>query len=74
MLADPRGLFASGHVAPIVSDKVLAAHGADCTTAIDAVTPRADDLAMREMNAAVVVRSAPPARSRREFLRARGLL
>ena len=53
MLVDPRGLFASGHVAPVVNDKVLEAHGPGLQTAIDAVSRELTTSAMREMNGAV---------------------
>ena len=74
VLADPRGLFASGHVAPIISDKVLAAHGADLQTAIDAVSRALTTSAMREMNAAVDLRGRTPSAVASEFLRARQLV
>lgn len=74
VLADPRRLFASGHVAPIVSNDVLEAHGSKLRSAVDAVTRTLTTSTMREMNAAVVVRRRAPAAVATEFLRARGLL
>ena len=74
VLADRRGLFASGHVAPIVSDTALAAHGAALRTAIDAVTRSLTTSAMREMNAAVDLQGRTPAAVAAEFLRARQLV
>ena len=74
VLADSRGLFASGHVAPIVSDKALAAHGPALRTAIDAVTRSLTTSAMREMNAAVDLEGRTPAAVAAEFLRARQLV
>ncbi|MEA2222478.1 MAG: osmoprotectant transport system substrate-binding protein [Solirubrobacteraceae bacterium] len=73
VLADPRGLFASGHVAPIVSDKVLAAHGPDLRDAINAVTRVLTTPAMRRMNAAVDLSHRNPAAVAGEFLRAQRL-
>ena len=73
VLADPRGLFASGHVAPIVRDKVLAAHGARLRAAIDAVTRALTTPAMREMNAAVDLRGHRPRDVAARFLRERRL-
>jgi len=74
VLKDPRGLFASGHVAPIVSDRILAAHGSRLQTAIDAVSKMLTTGAMREMNAAVDLHSRRPAAVAREFLQAKELL
>jgi len=73
VLGDPRRLFASGHVAPIVSDKTLAAHGPDLRAAIDAVTRVLTTPAMRRMNAAVDLRRRKPAVVAGEFLRAQRL-
>jgi osmoprotectant transport system substrate-binding protein len=73
VLADPRGLFASGHVAPIISDEVLEAHGSGLRSTIDAVTRTLTTPRMREMNAAVVVRKQSPAAVADAFLRGRGL-
>jgi osmoprotectant transport system substrate-binding protein len=74
VLEDPRGLFASGHVAPIISDRILAAHGPRVRTAIDAVSKMLTTRAMREMNAAVDLRNRQPADVAREYLEANGLL
>jgi osmoprotectant transport system substrate-binding protein len=74
LLDDPRRLFASGHVAPIVSDDVLETHGSRLRTAVDAVSRALTTAAMREMNAAVVVQKRSPAAVATAFLRARDLL
>ena len=74
VLADPRGLFASGHVAPIISDKVLEAQGPRLQTAIDAVTKVLTTTAMRRMNAEVDLSGGTPAKVAGDFLRASGLL
>ena len=73
VLADPEGLFASGHVAPILSRKVLDAHGADLQTAIDAVTRSLTTQAMRRMNAAVDLNGDKPALVAAAFLRTQKL-
>ena len=73
VLDDPRGLFASGHVAPIISEKVLAAHGPGLRTAIDAVSRVLTTPAMRKMNAAVDLGKRDPAAVAREFLRSHRL-
>lgn len=74
VLGDPRHLFASGHVAPILSNDVLEAHGARLQSAIDAVSERLTTPVMREMNAAVDLRDREPAAVATGFLRAKGLL
>lgn len=73
VLADPRGLFASGHVAPIVRDKVLAAYGPRLERAINAVTRTLTTSAMRRMNAAVDLTGRAPADVAADFLRAQTL-
>jgi osmoprotectant transport system substrate-binding protein len=73
VLDDPRGVFASGHVAPIVSEEILNAHGPRLQTAIDAVTRKLTTPAMRRMNAAVDVDRRKPAEVAEEFLRANKL-
>lgn len=74
VLVDPEGLFASGHVAPIVSDQTLEAHGPGLQTAIDAVSKVLTTPAMREMNGAVDLEDRLPGEVAREFLRANNLL
>ena len=73
VLDDPRGLFASGHVAPIVSEKILQAYGARLRSAIDAVTSKLTTPAMREMNAAVDRGGRTAAAVASEFLQANKL-
>jgi osmoprotectant transport system substrate-binding protein len=74
VLEDPRRVFASGHVAPVVNDELLERHGPDLRRAIDAVTRALTTSAMRKMNGDVDLRRRKPAEVAREFLRARGLL
>lgn len=74
VLADPRRVFASGHVAPIVNDKLLDSHGPKLRDAIDAVSRALTTSAMREMNGAVDLHGRQPAAVAGEFLRERGLL
>ena len=74
VLEDPRGLFASGHVAPIVSKEILEAHGSRLQEAIDAVSKLLTTTAMRDLNAAVDLRGREPAAVADEFLRAQGLV
>ena len=74
VLEDPRGLFASGHVAPIVSDETLAAHGPRLQTTVDAVSKILTTPVMREMNAAVDLMGRSPAQVAGDFLRRNNLL
>lgn len=73
VLEDPRRLFASGHVAPIISDEVLQAHGPGLQRAIDAVSKVLTTSAMRAMNAAVDLDERLPGEVAREFLQANEL-
>ena len=73
VLDDPRGLFASGHVAPIVSAEILEAHGPRLRETIDAVSQALTTSAMREMNAAVDLMRRAPAQVAADFLRRKGL-
>ena len=74
VLGDPRGLFASGHVAPIIRRSVLSAHGPQLQTAINAVSRVLTTAAMREMNAAVDLAHEKPAAVATRFLREQKLL
>ena len=74
VLDDPRGLFASGHVAPILSREVLSAHGPPLQTAINAVSRALTTAAMREMNAAVDLEGVKAAAVATTFLREQKLL
>ncbi|MDP2710747.1 MAG: glycine betaine ABC transporter substrate-binding protein [Solirubrobacteraceae bacterium] len=74
VLSDPRGLFASGHVAPIVSPQLRERHGPDVHAAINAVTRTLTTSQMRRMNAAVDQSGRAPAAVAAEFLRAQGLV
>jgi osmoprotectant transport system substrate-binding protein len=74
VLEDPRRVFASGHVAPVVNDELLERHGPRLRRVIDAVTRALTTSAMRKMNGDVDLRRREPAAVAREFLRARGLL
>ena len=69
VLADPEGLFASGHVAPIIRQEILEAHGPRLRATIDAVSEKLTTAAMREMNAAVDLNGRVPADIAGEFLR-----
>ncbi len=74
LLEDPKHLFASGHVAPIIDDAVLAAHGPGLRRAIDAVSRVLTTSAMRRMNAAVDLHGERHDAVARAFLLERGLV
>jgi osmoprotectant transport system substrate-binding protein len=74
VLEDPLGLFASGHVAPIISQKVLSAHGPALRAAIDAVSAKLTTAAMRRMNRAVDIDKRSPREVAAAFLRGQALL
>ena len=69
LLEDPQRVFATQHVAPVVSRAALRAHGAVLTQVADAVSRRLTAPAMRRMNAAVVLEGREPRAVADEFLR-----
>ena len=69
LLTDSRGLFASQHVAPVISRRSLRAHGPRLSATIDAVSRRLTTNAMRRMNAAVVEGGRSPRSVAGAFLR-----
>ena len=73
-LEDPKGLFAAQHVAPVIDEDTLEAHGPELAAAIDAVSRRLTTRAMREMNAAVDLHGQAPAVVAARFLAAEELL
>src|SRR3954470_24295139 len=73
LLDDPRGVFGTQHLAPIVSRAALRAHGPRLQAVIDAVSRRLTASAMRRMNAAVQLQGRASADVAGEFLRSNGL-
>ena len=73
LLADPRGVFGTQHVAPIISDAALRARGPRLRAVIDAVSRRLTSTAMRRMNAAVQLDDRPVPAVADQFLRRAGL-
>jgi osmoprotectant transport system substrate-binding protein len=73
VLDDPRGVFGTQHVAPIISRAALRTHGPRLQAVIDAVSRRLTASAMRRMNAAVQLRGRSSADVANEFLRGAGL-
>jgi osmoprotectant transport system substrate-binding protein len=69
LLKDPRGVFGTQHVAPIISRRALRARGPRLAAAIDAVSRRLTARAMRRMNAAVDLDGRRPRDVAAEFLR-----
>jgi osmoprotectant transport system substrate-binding protein len=73
ILDDPRGVFGTQHVAPIISDAALRRNGPRLRAVIDAVSRRLTASAMRRMNAAVQLEGRSSADVAAEFLRGAGL-
>lgn len=74
VLADPRRLFASGHVAPVINRKTLATHGPRLRAVIDAVSAKLTTSAMRRMNGAVDIDKRDPRDVAAQFLEEQDLL
>jgi osmoprotectant transport system substrate-binding protein len=73
ILDDPRDVFGTQHVAPIISRAALRTHGPRVRTVLDAVSRRLTASAMRRMNAAVQLQGRSSADVADEFLRRAGL-
>jgi osmoprotectant transport system substrate-binding protein len=69
LLDDPRGVFGTQHLAPIISEAALRTHGARIRAVVDAVSRRLTAAAMRKMNAAVQLQGRASADVADEFLR-----
>jgi osmoprotectant transport system substrate-binding protein len=74
VLADPRRLFASGHVAPVINRKALETHGPRLRAVIDAVSAKLTTSAMRRMNGAVDIDRRSPREVATQFLQEQDLL
>jgi len=70
LLDDPRNVFGTQHVAPVVSRKALETHGPQLAAVADAVSRRLTAPVMRRMNAEVVLDGREPRVVADEFLRA----
>jgi osmoprotectant transport system substrate-binding protein len=73
LLDDPRGVFGTQHVAPIISRAALRSHGPRVQAVLDAVSRKLTAPAMQKMNAAVQLDGRASAEVANEFLRANGL-
>jgi osmoprotectant transport system substrate-binding protein len=69
LLDDPRGVFGTQHLAPIISEAALRTHGPRVRAVLDAVSRRLTAAAMRRMNAAVQLQGRASAVVADEFLR-----
>lgn len=74
LLKDPRGVFATQHLAPVISERALRQHGGRLASTVNAVSRRLTTPAMQRMNAAVdedgrSARSVADAFLRRERLK-----
>ena len=73
ILDDPRGVFGTQHVAPIISRAALRTRGPRLRAVIDAVSRRLTAAAMQRMNAAVQLDGRSSADVAAQFLRGAGL-
>ena len=73
VLRDPRGVFGTQHVAPIISESALRRYGPRMRTVIDTVSKRLTATAMRRMNAEVQIKRRSTAEVAGAFLRGQGL-
>jgi len=71
LLADPKGIFAKQHVAPLISRKALAGHGPLLAQTLNTVSALLTTAVMRDLNAKAVTGS--PAAVADAFLRSNGL-
>jgi osmoprotectant transport system substrate-binding protein len=69
LLDDPRGVFGTQHLAPIISQAALRRYGPRLRTVLDAVSRRLTASAMRRMNAAVQLQGRSSADVADQFLR-----
>ena len=73
LLRDPRGVFGTQHVAPIISRAALRSRGPRLQAVIDGVSKRLTASAMQEMNAQVQLKGQGSADVADRFLRQQGL-
>jgi osmoprotectant transport system substrate-binding protein len=74
ILDDPRDVFGTQHVAPIISEAALRKHGPRVRAVLDAVSRRLTAAVMQRMNAAVQLEGRSSADVAAEFLRDAGLV
>ncbi|HWE10240.1 MAG TPA: glycine betaine ABC transporter substrate-binding protein [Solirubrobacteraceae bacterium] len=74
LLGDPRQIFGSGNVVPVVAAKVLAEEGPAFVDVIQRVDEKLTIDAIRQMNEAVDIAQQDPATVAKQFLETHGLL
>ena len=73
LLADPEGLFAKQHLAPVISQQALKTHGPKLAATINAVSALLTTPVMQGLNAGVALDKRTPRAVADEFLRANDL-
>jgi osmoprotectant transport system substrate-binding protein len=73
LLADPKGVFAKQHLAPVISRKALAKHGPVLAETVNAVSALLTTAVMRELNKEAELDKRSPKSIAAEFLRENGL-
>jgi glycine betaine/choline ABC-type transport system substrate-binding protein len=73
VLKDTKHIFGFQNVAPVVSNKVVAAGGAGFTKVVNAVSAKLTVAAMRAMNKAVAIDKQSPAAVAGTFVKTNGL-
>jgi osmoprotectant transport system substrate-binding protein len=73
VLKDPKGVFATNHVAPLISQKALKLHGPQLATTLNAVSALLTTPVMRALNAKVSNDKRTPRDVAKEFLLANNI-
>ena len=73
VLKDPKGVFATNHVAPLISQKALKRHGPQLAATLNAVSALLTTPVMRALNAKVSIDKRTPREVAKEFLVANNL-
>ena len=73
ILDDPRGLFATQHLAPVITKKALTTHGPRLAATVNAVSALLTNPAIQGLNAKVALQKRTPRDVAGEFLRANDL-
>lgn len=68
VLQDPKGLFATNHVAPLISQKALTLHGPQLSATLNQVSAALTTPVMRALNAKVSIDKRTPRKVARGFL------
>jgi osmoprotectant transport system substrate-binding protein len=73
VLTDTKHIYGFQNIAPVISQKTLAAGGAELKSTVNAVSSKLTLAAMRAMNKAVGIDKKTPAAVAAAFLKANGL-